>query len=51
MSFELSSIITGLQKEGISVADSGKTNAQRVAAGLQKRFGGEQAPDFEGLQL
>ncbi len=51
MSFELSSTITSLQKEGISVADSGKTNAQRVDAELQKRFGAEPAPDFVGMQL
>ena len=52
MSFELSSTITSLQKEGISVADSGKTNAQRVGAALQKRFGTrQQGLDFVALQL
>ncbi len=50
MSFELSNIITRLQKEGTSVAHSGKTNAQLVAETLQPRFG-ESAPDFLGLQL
>ncbi len=51
MSFELSSIITGLQKEGISVADSGKSNAQRVADRLQERVGVSPPLDFLGLQL
>ncbi len=50
MSFELSSIITHLQKEGTSVAHSGKTNAQLVTTTLQQRFG-DSAPDFLGLQL
>ncbi len=51
MSFELSSIITGLQKEGHSVARSGKTNAQRVAGTLQPRLGGEPPLDLLSLQL
>ncbi len=51
MSFELSSTITSLQKEGISIADSGKTNARRVADRLGDRFGDSQPLDFFSLQL
>ena len=36
MSIELSHIITNLQKIAISVIDSGKTNAQRVALALDR---------------
>ncbi len=51
MPTELSHIITGLQKIAISVIDSGKTNAQRVAVALGVRFGGDSPPDFLGVQL
>ena len=51
MSIQLSSIVTGLQKEGISVAHSGRINAQRVTDALQERFTGPQPPDVLGLQL
>ncbi len=50
MSFELSSIITNLQKEGTSVGQSGKKHAQRVADRLVVRFG-EPTLDFLGLQM
>lgn len=49
MSTVLSNTITGLQKAAISVIDSGRTNAQRVATALSPRF--ESGPDFLDLQL
>lgn len=51
MSIVLSNTITGLQKAAISVIDSGRTNARRVATALSPRFPGESGPDFLGLQL
>ena len=51
MSTQLSSTITSLQKEGISVAGSAKANAQRVGAELIERFGEQPGLDFVALQL
>ncbi len=51
MSFELSTVITRLQAEGLSVIHSARTNARRAADLLRERFGGPHAPDFLGLQL
>ncbi|MCP3958930.1 MAG: hypothetical protein GY719_13845 [bacterium] len=54
MSFQLSSTVTDLQKQGISIANSGKTNAKRVADAIVARFSGRSRrpiPDFEGIQL
>ncbi len=51
MSIELSHTITGLQKTAISVIDSGRSNAQRVAAKLGERIQGEPVPDLLGMQL
>lgn len=55
MSAELSQTIIRIQKDGVSVADSGKSNAPQVAAAFQGRWGklwgSSPPPDFEGLQL
>ncbi|MCP3960639.1 MAG: hypothetical protein GY719_22580 [bacterium] len=54
MSFQLSATVTDLQKQGISVADSGKTNAKRVADAIVARFSGRSRrplPDLVGIQL
>ena len=61
MSAELSQTIIRIQKAGVSVADSGKSNAPQVAETIQGRWGklwgssptadAVPPPDFEGLQL
>ncbi len=56
MSAELSSVITGLQKVGASVVQSGKAHYRKVGVVLGARVApvlpdGQPMPDFEALQL